>query len=145
MNFSEIERIYNPMNDPDFTPTFGEFLWSFVKLPGHILMGPSTEDLFYFNLHMVHFGAHYSWHASRVGAYAAWDTFAGWRMFQRLKGGWMTTPTGLIAATTAIGVASAVELHSDSTTLDLVSSLGGGYTGGSTQRKKIASLGGFGH
>ncbi len=71
--------------DTDFTPTFEEFMWSFVKLPGHLLRGPSTEDMFYFNLHMLHFGAHYAWHASRVGAYAAWDTFAGYRMAQMLS------------------------------------------------------------
>ncbi len=78
-----VEDTFDP--DTEFTPTFEEFMWSFVKLPGHLLRGPSTEDMFYFNLHLAHFGAHYAWHASRVGAYAAWDTFAGWRMANMLS------------------------------------------------------------
>ncbi len=89
--------------DTEFSPTFEEFMWSYVKLPGHMLRGPSTEDLFYFDLHMAHFGVHYAWHASRVGGYAAWDTFAGWRMSQLLSRPYrfakiMANPFGAVAA-----------------------------------------------
>ncbi len=48
-----------------------------------------------------------------------------------------------IPVAAGIGIASAIELHQDSSTLDMTRSLGGGYTGGSTRTKKIASLGGF--
>lgn len=112
-----VEDTFDP--DTEFTPTFEEFMWSFVKLPGHLLRGPSTEDLLYFNLHLAHFGAHYAWHASRVGAYAAWDTFAGWRMSQMLSRPYrvaqvLATPVGLGAAVILGGTAYvAHKIHTD--------------------------------
>ena len=50
-----------PGSDVEFSPTWEEFAWSFVKLPGHLALGgvPTTEELLYFNMHMVHFGIHY--------------------------------------------------------------------------------------
>ncbi len=96
--------------DTEFSPTFQEFMWSYVKLPGHMLRGPSTEDLFYFNIHMAHFGAHYAWHASRVGGYAAWDTFSGWRMSQMLSRPYRVAKV-LANPVAAVGAAGLVAAH----------------------------------
>ncbi len=127
---SWVEETFDP--DTDFTPTWEEFAWSFAKLPGHLLSGPSTEDMFYFNLHMAHFGVHYAWHASRVGAYAAWDTFAGYRMASMLSRPYhvaqvLASPVGLGAAAIVGGSAYiAYKIHTDPSWQRRAQSLGSG-------------------
>ena len=134
--------------------TPGQMIWHFAIGPvlDPVVMGWIPER-YEFAFDVAKFGtvAFADWKFAGLVVKLIFHETATLTVFQEMKLRWYyrgctggaLPALGMVSAATLLGTMAAREMHHDSTPLSKMASLGGVPVSGSSQRRKIASLGGF--